>query len=329
MGQGLGRRPRHPDRGRSRRAARRSAARADRGVPGPRARGRDGRGVRLHAARQGRRGAVDRHRHARPRRRCACRPSAPRLGNRDRHGGGRRGAHLHDLRRQGGLGAMASARLPAGPRHRRHQGGEPVCDRLHPRRPRHHRVGRHQRGDRGQLALDHRHRRDVHRGERPPRAVRSGRSTASAHCPRPSAARAPPPSRPRSARSSRPTSRRSARSPTTPSCSTSSPPRSTRVSRRWARAAPTTSCAPRSSPWCSTCRPPRPSRSSSPVWESCTSSTASTTRPTTTPTRPPTPPPSAAPTRRSCSSPASACSATAPTSRRRASPASSTSTRST
>ncbi len=36
--------------------------------------------------------------------------------------------------------------LPARPRHRRDQGGEPAGGRLHPRRPRHHRVGRHQRG---------------------------------------------------------------------------------------------------------------------------------------------------------------------------------------
>ena len=38
------------------------------------------------------------------------------------------------------------------------QGAEPAGDRLHPRWPRRHRVGRHQRGVRGQLAEDHRHR---------------------------------------------------------------------------------------------------------------------------------------------------------------------------
>ena len=44
---------------------------------------------------------------------------------------------------------MAPAGLPARPRHRRDQGEEPPGRRLHPRRPRHHRLGRHQRGGRG------------------------------------------------------------------------------------------------------------------------------------------------------------------------------------
>ena len=68
-----------------------------------------------------------------------------------------------DLRRQGRVGAVASSRLPARARHRRDQGGQPAGDRLHPRRPRHHGVGRHLRGGRGELAVDHRHRRGVHR----------------------------------------------------------------------------------------------------------------------------------------------------------------------
>ena len=68
-----------------------------------------------------------------------------------------------DLRRQGGLGAVAPARLPAGSGHRQDQGRQPAGDRLHPRRPRHHRVGRHVGGVRGQLAVDHRHRRRLHR----------------------------------------------------------------------------------------------------------------------------------------------------------------------
>ncbi len=67
-----------------------------------------------------------------------------------------------DLRRQGGLGAVAPARLPARPRHRRDQGGEPEGDRLHPRWPRHHRLGRHLRGVRAQLAVDDPHRRALH-----------------------------------------------------------------------------------------------------------------------------------------------------------------------
>ena len=69
MGQGLRRRPRHADRGRARGAAARPHARARRRLPRRRPRGRDGRRVRLLPARQGRRGAVDRHRDARPRRR--------------------------------------------------------------------------------------------------------------------------------------------------------------------------------------------------------------------------------------------------------------------
>ena len=60
-----------------------------------------------------------------------------------------------DLRRQGRVGAVAPARLPARPRHRRDQGAEPAGGRLHPRRPRHHRVGRHLRRVRGELAVDH------------------------------------------------------------------------------------------------------------------------------------------------------------------------------
>ena len=51
---------------------------------------------------------------------------------------------------------------------------EPAGDRLHPRRARHHRVGRHLRGVRAQLAVDHRHRRRVHRRARQGRPVRRG-----------------------------------------------------------------------------------------------------------------------------------------------------------
>ena len=79
-----------------------------------------------------------------------------------------------DLRRQGRVGAVAPARLPARPRHRRDQGAEPAGDRLHPRRPRHHRLGRHLRGGRGQLAVDHRDRRAPTSPSTPGRAVRPG-----------------------------------------------------------------------------------------------------------------------------------------------------------
>ena len=117
---------------------------------------------------------------------------------------------------------------------------------MHPRRPRHHRVGRHQRGGRGELPLDHRHRRRLHRGEHGkaepfgpaldgyaalPEAERRAKAAALAPTIRGLASDRPP--------------RRSATSPTPTWCSTSWPRRSTRASPRWARAAPTTSCAPR------------------------------------------------------------------------------------
>ena len=104
--------------GRAGRAAAGPAARAGRRLPGRGPRGRDGRRVRLLPARQGRRGAVDRHRDARAGRRAARRPPAPGLRHRARHGGRRGGADQGDLRRPGGLGAVAAARLPAGPGHR-------------------------------------------------------------------------------------------------------------------------------------------------------------------------------------------------------------------
>ena len=92
MGQGFRRRPRHADRGRPRRPPARPAARARRRLSGRRARGRDGRRVRLLPARPGRRGAVDRHGDARPRRRRPRRPPPPRLGDRVRDRRRRRGA---------------------------------------------------------------------------------------------------------------------------------------------------------------------------------------------------------------------------------------------
>ncbi len=172
LGEGLRGRPRHAEARRPRGAAARPDARAGGRLPGRRARGRDGRGVRLLPARQGRCGAVDRHRDARARRLGARRPPAPRLRHRDRDRGRRRGADPQDLRRHRRLGAVAASRLPARPRHRRDQGEEPAGDRLHPRWPRRHRVGRHQRGVRGQLAEDHRHGGGVPRGEQQGRAVR-------------------------------------------------------------------------------------------------------------------------------------------------------------
>ena len=73
------------------------------------------------------------------------------------------------------MGAVAAARVPARPGHRRHRRGEPAGHRVHPGRPRDHRLGRVQRRMRGPLAGDHPHRGGVHRGERPPGSVRPGR----------------------------------------------------------------------------------------------------------------------------------------------------------
>ena len=174
MGQGLRRRPGHAEGVRAGGAPAGPDAGAGRRLPRGRARGRDGRRVRLLPARQGRRGPEHRHRHARPGRRRARRPPAPGLRDRHRHRGGRRGADQGDLRRQGGLGALAAARLPARPGHRRDQGGEPAGGRLHPRRARHHRVGGDLGGVRGQLAVDHRHRGGLHRRAHQGRAVRAG-----------------------------------------------------------------------------------------------------------------------------------------------------------
>ena len=75
--------------------------------------------VRLLPARPGRGGTVDRHGHARSGRRGPRGPPAPGRGHRVRHRRRRRGADQGVLRRPGALGAVAAARLPAGPGHRR------------------------------------------------------------------------------------------------------------------------------------------------------------------------------------------------------------------
>ena len=138
------------------RAAARPAAGAGRRLPGRRARGRDGRRVRLLPARQGRRGPVDRHRDARPGRRRARGPPAPRRRDRARDRGRRRGADQGRASatgscgcRGGGPGFQLGLDIAAvAP-------GQPAGDRRDPRRARHHRLGRDQRRVRGQLAGDH------------------------------------------------------------------------------------------------------------------------------------------------------------------------------
>ena len=71
------------------------------------------------------------------------------------------------------------------------QARSPGGDRVHPRRSRHHVVGRHQRRVRGALAGDHPHRRGVHREPRARRAVRRARARVRTAAGRPSAALAP------------------------------------------------------------------------------------------------------------------------------------------
>ena len=105
----------------------------------------------------------------------ARRPPPPRLRHRDRHRRRRPRADRAGLRRPGRLGAVAAPRLPARPRHLRDQGREPAGHRLHPRRPRHHRLGRDQRRVPGELPGDHPYRRAVHRRQRPARPVRPRR----------------------------------------------------------------------------------------------------------------------------------------------------------
>ena len=331
MGQGLRRRPRHADRGGPGGAAAGPAARARRRLPRRRARGRDGRRVRLLPARQGRRGAVDRHRDARPRRRRPRRPPAPRLRHRDRHRRRRRGADQGVLRRPGRLGAWRRPGFQLGldiAAIKRHNpqaigcilGGHGITA-----------WGDTSRGVRGELARHHPHRRGVPRRARQGRAVRRRWSPATSRCPRPSGAPRPPRSRRSSAawpRTDRPAGR--ATSPTATSCSTSWPARApaplaalgTSCPDHFLRTKvpplvldlPATAPSRRPSPGCASCT--RPTATDYAAYYERNADAGSARR-------------CAAPTRRSCWCPASACSASARTSRPPASPASSTSTRST
>ena len=157
MGQGLGRRPGDAHRGRPVRPPARPPAGARRRLPGRRARGRDGRGLRLLPARSRWRRAIDRHRDARPARADPRRPPPSGRRYRPRDGSRRRGADPPLLRRPGGLGALAAAGIPARPRHRRDPARTSGGHRRDPRRARHHRVGRDVRRMRGELARDHPH----------------------------------------------------------------------------------------------------------------------------------------------------------------------------
>ena len=118
---------------------------ARRRLPGTRARGRDGRPVRLLPLRSRRGRAEHRHGHACTRRLAARRSPPPRLDHRVGDRRRRPGADEAVLRRRGPLGRLAAARVPARTRHRRAPCLEPDRHRLHPGRTRSHDVGRDER----------------------------------------------------------------------------------------------------------------------------------------------------------------------------------------
>ena len=285
----------------------------------------------LHGTR--RRGAVDRHRDARAGRRRPRRPPAPRLRDRAGDRGRRRGADPRVLRRPRGVGAVAPARLPARPRHRGDQAEQPAGDRRDPRRARHHRLGRHLATSARQRSLrDHPDRRAVHRRARraePVRAVVAGLRAAAR---RPSAARGPRrslPVRPRprlhGPAAGRPLHRlrRRARLPG----ARAEHPRLAALGHVLPRPLPADEGRGRSS---STCRRRAPLEDvDRPAEGAARGVPRGVPRLLRAARRRPTARRCAGPTRRSCWSRASACSASARTSRPPGSPASSTSTRST
>ncbi len=216
--------------------------------------------------------------------------------------------------------------LPARAGHRRGQGGQPAGDRRDPRRARHHRVGRHERRVRGQLAGDHPHRAGVHRRARPARAVRRRCVHRAAAADR--AARAGRRARAAAARAG--LDRPAAGRPLHRRRRGAGLPGPGEARQRWPRSAPpapTTSCAPRCARSCSTCR--RRRHRGAQLARAARGLPRRLRRLLRAARRRPTRRRCAAPTRRSCSCPASACSATARTSRPPGWPASSTSTPST
>ena len=178
--------------------------------------------------RQGRRGAVDRHGHARPGRPpptsttstpTAASPSPPRptASSSPRTSSATRSLWV-PWRRPG---------LPARPRHRRHPRRQPRGHRRDPRRPRHHRVGRHERRGRGQLAAGSSSTAQAYIDEHgDAAAVRRAGRRVGGRSPTTSGGPGPRRSRRTCARSRRATTAWSATSPTATSCSTSSPARS-------------------------------------------------------------------------------------------------------
>ena len=207
--------------------------------------------------------------------------------------------------------------------------GEPAGDRLHPRRPRHHRLGRHQRRVRGPLAGDHPHRRDVPGRARPARPVRRAarrlRPARGVRAARPGGRAGP--GHPRAGLDRQAAGRalhRLRRRPGLPG------PRRAPAAGRAGHLVPRPLPAHQGPP--ARARPAadaRARRRRRPVEGTAHRVPRRLRRATTTRTPPRTARPCAAPTRRSCSSPASACSASARTSRPPGWPASSTSTPST
>ncbi len=217
------------------------------------------------------------------------------------------------LRRPGRLGRLAPAGVPARARHRRDPARAARGDRGDPRRPRDHRLGRHVGRVRGALARDHPDGRAVHRRARPAPTRSGRRSPATSRSPRRSATPGRRPSCRWSAGSPRPIGRRSATTPTARSCSTSSAGPSIRGWPRSERRAPTTSCGPRSGRWSSTCPPTRRlGRRRRPAARAARGLPRRLPGLLRAPRRRRTARRCAAPTRRSCSSPASACSRSGP-----------------
>ena len=207
----------------------------------------------------GRRRAVDRHRHARAGRRPPRRPPPPRRGDRPGRGGRRRGADQGVLRPRAGLGAVAPARLRAGPADRRAGGRQPRPAGRRARRPRPDHLGRHLRGVPGHLARRHPPGRAVHRRAGPARPARRRCGRASSRCRPPSAGAWPASWRPTSGACAPPTGGWSGRlDRQRPGARLPGPRGGRRGWRRWARRAPTTSSAPRCARCCSTCRPTAP-----------------------------------------------------------------------
>ncbi len=192
------------------------------------------------------------------------------------------------LRRPRGLGAVAPARLPARPGHRRHQGGQPAGDRRASSAATASPPGARPRRSAKRNSLHIIRTAEAfltERGRAEPFGPVLPRYDAAAGGRAPGAGRRAGPGDPRprlpGPAAGRPLHRLRGRAglpgarPSTPG------------SRRWAPPARTTSCAPRSARWSWTCPPTPRSTGPSPGCGNCTPRTGRSTRPTTTGTPPP------------------------------------------